>query len=149
MDSVAFHHPHQHVQKQLFFVSPERIQDSIVGLTNPGKAATPQLPALRRYGEFAGPAIGVIHRPLQKTPRFELVGDQTDIVAVDPKRLGQRLLADAGHVVDEHQQGILKLDQAGIFQGDRNHALADLLKPSNKRRQYAANGNTVASENRC
>ena len=73
MDSVAFHHPHQHVQKDLSFVSPQRSQNSIVGLANLGMAATPQLPALGRYCEFAGPAIGAIHSPLQKAARFELV----------------------------------------------------------------------------
>ena len=39
------------------------------------------------------------------------------------------MLADAGHVVDEHQQGILKLHQVHSFQAVVIMPQADLLKP--------------------
>ena len=115
---------------------------SLAARTSGAKAPPQRLPA-RRQEELARPAIIGAGRAHDDALRFEPVDDDADIVPVDAHGLGQRLLMDAGNVVDEHQHGIFELHQAGIRQRLRDHRHADLLQPANERRRDAAEGDAA------
>ena len=79
---------------------------------------------------------------------LETIGKKTDIVAVNPQRLRKRLLADAGNIIDEHQQGVFELNQASVSQHVGDHRKTNLLKSAHQRSDNAPDRDAVRPQDK-